>query len=170
LKRLSEKEISEYQAKYQRLNCTHNDGLYWYLSPHDERGWMCVTCFWRPGEEPGYSPQHDRDLLDVKVNCILMDLADEGLLSVSNGSEGDGLVARASRIARDERTLDQESIVAILAKLCAGDGEFWRKQHESILAGDDQRRRCACGKLAHIFCGAAAYCSFACEPKRDEPW
>jgi len=170
MKRLSDKEHADRIAKYQQTDCTHEGSMYWYLSPDDERGWMCSDCFWRPGEEPGYSPQHDRDLLETKCNCILMDLSEEGLISVSNGSHGESLVAAAARIARDARTLDQESIVAILAKLCAGDGAFWREQHEGILGGNDPRRRCACGKIAHSFCGDAAYCSVACEPKRDEPW
>ena len=41
-------------------DCKHN-GMYWYAAPHNERGWKCVDCELQPGEEPGYSPQHDRD-------------------------------------------------------------------------------------------------------------
>lgn len=147
--------------------CSH-ESLYWYSSPHDERGWLCVDCGWAPGEEPGYSPEHDRDRLWMKCWCLLHDMADAGLVSVSNSSGGDALASAAERIARDARTLDQESIVAILAKLCAGDGAFWRERHESILAGRDNRNRCHCGKLAHIWQsgpnGGTHYCSYEHSP------
>lgn len=164
-KRMSDKDIAERRAKYGSSPCDHEGSMFWYLSPHDERGWMCCDCFWQPGEEPGYSPEHDRDLIEVKCDNILLDLADEGLLSVSNGSHGESLAHHAAKIARDARTFDQESIVAILARLCAGDGSFWRDQHEAILAGKDTRRRCHCGKLARIFCGGESYCSIEHEPE-----
>lgn len=128
-------------------SCRHAS-IYWYPAPNDERGWLCVDCGFAPGEEPGYSPEHDRDLLHIKVWSLLNDLADAQLVSVSNSSHGDSIVAQATRIARDARTFDQESLVAIIAKLCAGDGKFWREQHEAILAGKDNRDRCRCGKLA----------------------
>lgn len=138
--------------------------MYWYPAPHNERGWKCADCGFQPGEEPGYSPQHDRDLIYTKCWCILHDLADAKLVSVSNSGHGRSLADAAARIARDQRTFDQESIVAILAKLCAGDGEYWRELHEGILSGNDPRHRCHCGKIAHISCGGQHYCSFACEP------
>lgn len=151
--------------------CVHR-GLYWYASPHDERGWYCVDCQFSPGEEPGYSPQHDRDLLHTKVSCILHDLVDAELVSVSNGSHGESIEAEAVRICRDQKTLDSESIAAVLTRICAGDGAYWRKHHEAILAGKDERERCHCGKLAHCFTGGKSYCSFDCQPKRDgnTPW
>lgn len=150
--------------------CKH-DSLYWYAAPHDERGWICVDCGWSPGEEPGYSPEHDRDHLETKCHCILHDMADAGLVSVSNGSHGDSLAASAAQIARDARTLDQESIVAILARLCAGDGAFWRERHESILAGRDNRDRCKCGTIARMWINGVAHCD-QCDPwrNRKEPF
>lgn len=155
--------------------CKHS-GLYWYASPHDEHGWYCVDCQWSPGEEPGYSPEHDRDLLETKVDCILQDLVMAELVSVSNSDHGHEIIAHAVRVCRDARTLDSESIAAVLTKICAGDGKFWREQHESILAGQDKRNRCACGKLSTRSVGTGSgwnyYCSFECEPKREggTPW
>lgn len=146
--------------------CKHH-GLYWYASPHDERGWYCVDCQWSPGEEPGYSPEHDRDHLETKVDCILQDLVMAELVSVSNSDHGHSIIASAVRICRDQRTLDSESIAAVLTRICAGDGKFWRERHESILAGRDNRDRCHCGKLAHIYCGGKSYCSYECEPKDE---
>jgi hypothetical protein len=130
-------------------SCKH-EGLYWYSAPHDECGWFCVDCYWSPGEEPGYSPEHDRDMIDTKCDCLVHDMADAGLVSISNSDHGYGIAHSAARIARDQRTFDQESIVAIIARLCAGDGKFWRERHESILAGRDNRNRCKCGKLSRI--------------------
>jgi hypothetical protein len=153
-----------------REKCAH-DSMYWYLSPHDERGWMCSDCFFRPGEEPGYSPEHDRDHIETKCLCILHDLTDEDSLSVSNGSHGEGLARSAANVCRDKRRFDQESIVTILANLCAGDGKFWREQHEGILSGKDPRRRCRCGKIARCWSGGpnggTHYCSFGHRPDAE---
>lgn len=144
--------------------CKH-DSLFWYPAPHDERGWLCIDCGWAPGEEPGYSPEHDRDHLRTKAWCILHDLASAGLVSVSNSGHGESIADEATRIARDARTLDQESLVAIIARICAGDGKFWREQHESILAGRDNRDRCKCGKIAEAWCNGVSYCGAReCDP------
>lgn len=148
-----------------RITTCEHRGLYWYAAAHDERGWLCVDCGLAPGEEPGYSPQHDRDHLYIKCSCILHDMADAGLVSISNSSHGEGVAHHAAQIARDARTLDQESIVAIIARLCAGDGKFWRERHESILAGRDNRDRCRCGRLAHAWCNGVSYCGAGpCDP------
>ena len=56
----------------------------------------------------------------------------------------------------------------VLLQILAGDGDFWRDRHEKILAGNDPRERCHCGKIAHIFSGGAAYCSGAHMPKLDD--
>lgn len=147
--------------------CKH-DGMYWYPAPHDEQGWRCVDCDLRPGEEPGYSPEHDRDLLRTKVGCVLHDLADANIVSVSNSSHGEGVTDAATARCREWRRFDQESIAMVLLLILAGDGAYWREMHEKILGGDDPRKRCHCGKLAHIYCGGEAYCCFEHRPQRED--
>lgn len=128
--------------------CKH-EGMYWYSSPHNERGWCCVDCGWSPGEEPGYSPEHDRDLIRTKAWCILHDLVDADIVSISNSDHGESVASMAARKARDERCFDQESVARIILTIVAGDGAFWRERHEQILAGKDPRDRCHCGKLSN---------------------
>lgn len=156
------------------MSCKH-EAMYWYPAPHNETGWKCADCDFKPGEPPGYSPQHDRDLIRDKCWCLLHDLVDAELVSVSNSDHGESLASRAASIARYERRFDQESIVAILTRLCAGDGSFWRDQHEKILAGQDPRERCACGQLANCYCNGKRACchehlqiALGRDPK--EPW
>lgn len=134
--------------------CRH-DSLYWYASPANERGWKCVDCGHQPGEEPGYSPQHDRELLHTKVGCILMDLHEAKIICVSNGTGGDALTAHAAKLCRERNLYDSVSIARVILELVATErhAKFWRDISEGILAGKDPRERCACGKLASQSCG-----------------
>ena len=149
--------------------CAH-DSLYWYPAINEE-GWKCVDCGLRPGEPAGFSPAHDRSHTKVKCACVLHDLADANLLSVSNGSEGDALAARAAKRCTETGRYDQHSIVMFLADLVANDGRFWRETSEGILAGKDPRKRCACGALATSYSisngVSRAFCS-TCSSR--EPW
>lgn len=154
--------------------CEHDD-LYWYAAPADECGWVCADCGWSPGEEPGYSPEHDRSHIKTKVGSILHDLHDAGIIYVSNSSGGDGLTSHVAAWCKRNKTYDSVSIAArILANEAGGThATFWRERGESILEGRDNRNRCHCGKLAHISVGSGNggwnyYCSYACEPERSK--
>jgi hypothetical protein len=127
--------------------CEH-ESMFWYSAPANEQGWRCANCNFQPGEPPGYSPLHDRDLLHVKVWSILDDLHNHEIVYISNGSEGDVLVRDATTRCREERVVDQESIARVLLQIVAGDGKYWREKHEQFLAGNDPRDRCRCGALS----------------------
>lgn len=139
--------------------CPHGS-LYWYAEPANERGWRCADCGFQPGEEPGYSPQHDRDLLRTKVWCIVMDLHDKEIIYVSNSDCGEALTNQVTRLCRDRQVCDSVSIARIALEIEANDrhASFWRERHVGILAGKDPRSRCACGKLAHQWCNGIAAC------------
>lgn len=143
------------------MTCQHE--FYWYAAPHNEQGWKCAACKHKPGEPPGFSPELDRSRTYDKVSGILMDMVNADLVSVSNGSAGDGIAASVADRCHETRRFDQESIVYFIADLCAGDGKYWRELGERLMAGDDPRPRCPCGKLATIYTGSLRYCSSECE-------
>lgn len=131
--------------------CKH-DGLYWYAAPADEKGWRCADCGWQPGEDPGYSPQHDRSHLSLKVGCIIQDLHDREIIYVSNGTCGEVLTSQSVALCIERRLYDSVSIARVVLELEADDehAKFWRDRGEGIVAGADPRHRCACGKLANV--------------------
>ncbi len=142
------------------MTCPHE--FFWYPAPHNETGWRCVNCQHKPGEPPGYSPELDRSDTYNKVNCLLMDMANHERVSVSNGSTGDAITSSVVKRCHETKRYDQESIVMFLAELCAGDGKYWRELGERIVAGEDPRPRCVCGKLAAIYSNNSRYCSSEC--------
>lgn len=129
--------------------CKHS-GLFWYAAPANEQGWKCPDCGWRPGEPPGFSPQHDRDLVDVKVGCILMLLHESEIIYVSNGSSGDSITGLVVQRCRRRGIYDSVSIARFILDLEGGTrhAKFWRDIAMGIMAGKDPRPRCACGQLA----------------------
>jgi hypothetical protein len=139
--------------------CSH-DGLYWFAAPANETGWRCTNCGHQPGEPPGFSPQHDRSHLRTKVRCIVHDLHDAGIIYVSNVSDGANLTTVAVTACRSRNLYDSVSIARVVLELEADDAhaKFWRGVSEGILAGKDQRHRCACGKLATQSCGGHRAC------------
>jgi len=134
------------------VGCAHA-GLYWYPAPADERGWRCVDCDWRPGEPPGFSPQHDRSHLQLKAWCILHDMHESGIVFVSNSSEGDSIAASTADMARASRRYDSASIARIILERYANAEhvQYWRSIGDGIVAGRDPRERCHCGALATVF-------------------
>lgn len=143
--------------------CPH-DGLYWYAHPHDEAGWKCVDCGWQPGEPPGFSPAHDRSHLGIKASCIVHDLADAKIISVSNASHGDSLAAHAASVCTERNLYDSVSIAHVILELEGTErhASFWRDISEGILAGKDPRERCHCGQLARVWRGGPNGGTHAC--------
>ncbi len=139
--------------------CKH-DGLYWYAAPATERGWKCVDCDWQPGEPPGFAPLHDRELLPTKVHCILQDLDTAEIVYVGSGSNGESIVAAASRVCRERDVYDSVSIARVLLEVMGGDirAAFWREMSEGVLTGNDKRERCHCGVLANVYTGGKSFC------------
>lgn len=139
--------------------CRHS-GLYWYAAPATEKGWKCVNCGWQPGEDPGYSPEHDRSHIATKVGCVLHDLFEAGIVYVSNGSEGEGITANVARRCVAEKLYDSVSIARLILEISGGErhAAFWRDRGESIVSGNDNRRRCRCGKLANVYAVGKAFC------------
>lgn len=149
-----------------QATCEHRD-LYWYSArgAPNEGGWQCVNCDLRPGEPPGYSPAHDRSHLRTKVWSILHDLVNAGIVYVSNSDHGESLTDAATSTAEASGNLDQYSIaLAILSIMAPSHAVFWRERGEAIVAGRDDRERCACGALANVFTSgggkpSTAWCS-----------
>lgn len=141
-------------------DCNHN-GLFWFAAPATETGWKCVDCGWRPGEEPGYSPQHDRSHIRVKVESILADLFNAEIIYISNATSGDGIAAAVTHRCVAEKLFDSVSIARLILEFEGGERhvEFWRTQGEAIVAGADPRRRCHCGKLAKVHTGGKSFCT-----------
>lgn len=139
--------------------CPHN-GLYWYAAPADERGWKCIDCGWRPGEEPGYSPQHDRSHTLVKVESILHDLHEAGIIYCSNASEGDMLAHIIANRCKRLGVYDSVSIALFILQSEADTRHrhFWKEQSDAIVAGKDPRPRCHCGALAAVSQGDKRMC------------
>jgi hypothetical protein len=140
--------------------CPH-DGLYWYGAPADERGWRCVDCDWKPGEPPGFSPQHDRSHIATKVGSILQDLHLANIIYVSNGTAGEGLTANIAALCIERDTYDSVSIACLILEAvgCERHAKYWRDISTGILAGKDPRERCHCGALANVFSGGIGTCS-----------
>lgn len=139
--------------------CSHN-GLFWYAAPADEKGWKCVDCDWRPGEDPGYSPEHDRSHIVTKVGSVLHDLHDAGIIYVSNSSDGEATTHAVARRCVDQKLYDSVSIARLILEIKGSErhAAFWRERGESIMAGADTRRRCHCGRLANVYTVGKAFC------------
>ena len=128
--------------------CAHE--FFWYLATNED-GWRCCHCLFKPGEPPGFDPKLDRELIDEKVGGILMDMHEAGLIYVSNGTGGDALTAMVAEQCTEAGVYDQYSIAAfILAAETASHAKYWQTVSEGILAGNDPRNRCDCGKLSTI--------------------
>lgn len=131
-------------------DCKH-ETYYWTLATN-ENGWACSNCGWKPGEPEGFSPQIDRSHISSKVECILLDMHAQNFVRVGYGSEGEWLAndvaARCKRIG----LYDQYTIVReIMFSLGNSHAKYWKDVSNGIIAGNDPRNRCQCGKLA-TFC------------------
>jgi hypothetical protein len=144
--------------------CDHNGHIYYYPADN-EQGWKCSRCGWKPGEPEGYSPQHDRALIEIKVWGILNDLFDSSLIYVSNGTAAAGLVSSIADRCREIGQYDQTTICRLIFEADAGHEKYWKELSDSIIAGNDTRDRCACGKLATWFNSGRQWCSGACRDK-----
>lgn len=151
-------------------DCDHD--FQWFADFAQERGWKCLNCKLRPGEPEGFSPQHDREFIDRKVFALLNDLFNADLIYVSNGTEGDYLVAHVAERCREAGCYDQGTVLLFLVEAKAeSHAKFWAEISNGIIAGKDPRERCECGKLATSSTldgkgGWIRECN-ECWPKRD---
>jgi len=137
-----------------------------YFAAINEDGWRCVRCDVSPGEPPGFSPEHDRALIENKVNGLLHDLADAKLVHVSNGSAGEAIMAVVSAECRKRGRFDQGTITMLIVEAWAkGHAEYWAKVSDGILTGEDPRNRCPGGKLANCSKGTATGWVYSCMQK-----
>jgi len=129
--------------------CEHE--YHWYPAPNED-GWRCCYCEDRPGEPHGFSPQHDRDDIENKVYGILSDLDTAKIIYVSNSSHGWSIVAIIVRRCREADVYDQYSIASwILETMTESHAKYWKEIGDGVVAGNDPRERCHCGKLANCF-------------------
>lgn len=134
------------------MTCTH-ESIYWYPAVNED-GWKCVDCGAQPGEPPGFSPVHDRERLFHKVDGILRDLHEAGIIHVSSGSEGMAIAEAIEARCRDLGLYDQYTIASqILLALAERHAKYWAKVSDGILSGSDPRERCACGALGTVKSG-----------------
>lgn len=137
--------------------CNHE---YYWFADMNEAGWRCVHCKDKPGEPAGFSPQLDRERLEHKVFALLNDLHSADLVYVSNGTQGDSIVATVEARCRKEQRYDQYSILLfLLDTMTQSHALYWSKVSEAIVNGKDTRDRCQCGSLATGSRGALRFCS-----------
>lgn len=134
----------------QCADCLAHDMLF-YFPACNEEGWRCTACGWKPGEPPGFDPSLDRHLIDTKVGGFVHDLADRDLLSVSNGSHGDGITGSVAAKCREVGRYDQTTILAAIFEADRSHADYWAKISDAIVAGKDERKRCAGGRLVTCY-------------------
>lgn len=142
------------------MDCKHE----YYYYPHiNEEGWKCVSCEDKPGEPAGFSPQLDREEIEIKVGGILNDMDAASLIHISNGSYGDVLQGHVADRCRKEERYDQYSIVLFIMEVEApSHAKFWKGISDGIVTGNDPRDRCHCGQLATSWQGDNKFCSGEC--------
>jgi hypothetical protein len=129
------------------VTCSHD--FHWFPDFATEAGWKCVKCSHRPGEPDGFSPLHDRELLDRKVFALLNDLCNQNLIYISNGTDGEGIELSVAARCRTDGRYDQGSILLfILEAKVPGHAKYWKEISDGVIRGSDPRRRCHCGKLS----------------------
>lgn len=148
------------------------NGEHWftYRPAINEEGWHCALCDHRPGEPPGYAPELDRDAIHRKVYALLTHLHEQRLVYVSNGTEGDGIIAAVADRCVAAGRYDQGTILLFLLEAMTPDGAaYWQRIGDGIRAGNDPRERCPCGKLSTLSVyapdGWAHYCSNECRDR-----
>ena len=115
--------------------CTHY-GMFYYPKCNED-GWKCTDCGYRPddsGKRPGFSPKTDRELIDIKVGGLLMDLTQHvELVYVSNGTSGDVITSMVVERCNKEERYDQYSILLfILEIMTPSHAKYWKEQAEEL--------------------------------------
>jgi hypothetical protein len=109
----------------------HKDcsGLFYYVKLGDrkfinEDGWVCTSH--DTDIEIGYNPLFDRYATWEKVSGILCDFHDSGLMHVSNGSEGEGIIYS---VVQNCKKADNYTVQFVLEKIldCTR-SDYWSKQ------------------------------------------
>jgi hypothetical protein len=149
------------------MTCPHD---HHYFPAPNENGWRCLLCNEKPGEPPGFSPQLDRARLGEKVFALLNELCNTDLVYVSNGTGGDVIIIDVMARCRKEQRYDQYSILLfILDAMTERRALYWSKISEGIVAGRDERERCACGKLATVLLGQKRWCDGCWSTREGAP-
>lgn len=138
----------------------------------NEDGWIC-GCGEKPGEPPGYCPELDRANTTDKVSDLLHHLAgewaDAEYVCVSNGSHGAGIVEAVTAECQKQHRYDQLFILVQILDVngASAHSDFWKKVNDGIVAGEDPRDRCACGKLATSWSNTGPPRCSSCVPEGD---
>jgi len=140
------------------------DQLFWYPAIN-EQGWKCCSCGHQPGEPAGYSPHRDKALIEIKVSGLLHDVADANLISISNGSHGEGMTAIVARRCVDLDRYDQTTILRLIFEADASHCDYWHKVGSGVRTGEDPRRRCPGGRLSTRSTGSAEGWKYSCAEK-----
>jgi hypothetical protein len=112
-----------------KKNCEHKDVR--YEPSINEGGWICMNCH----SELGFRPDLDRSQTQWKALAILNVLHDGGIVHVSNGSEGDGIIWSMQRNCEKADRYDQTFIaITILRMMDVGEGKYWREEAKKKLA------------------------------------
>ena len=110
------------------LECKKVTSDHYYKASVNEDGWRCGRC----GEPLGYRHDLDTALIDLKVGGLLMDLCDQQLIYVSNGTEGMVIEENVVQRCRELGRYDQYTILReILADLNVGvdsHADYWAKK------------------------------------------
>ncbi|HYF47651.1 MAG TPA: hypothetical protein VD926_15655 [Acidimicrobiales bacterium] len=114
--------------------CAHAEAR-WELAT-DEDGWAC-DC-----GKLGFRPDLDAELIEEKVGAVLFWLAHHDVVSVSNGTTGDYIVANVAQAARKAGRYDQYTIVSLILSdpNLAGHAEYWAKRSAEWLDAEREGR------------------------------
>lgn len=155
-------------AQVETKACEHD--FHWYLA-NNEEGWKCCSCGFRPGEPEGFSPELDRSETYRKAFAVCSEMHDAKLIYISNGTMGDGVAESVAARCKRAGIYDQQSIMAFVIEAIdtRSHAKFWKDRSKKILAGKDDRERCACGKLANRFSYFKGEKSARCSSPECEP-
>lgn len=139
--------------------CTHES--FGYFPAINEAGWKCFGCGeLLDGEPNGYRPDLDRSHLEDKVYGIMSDLHQHDFIWISNSGHGEHVLAEVLPRCRETGLYDQITIMHYILESSDGThAAFWKEIGDGVINGNDQRKRCQCGKLATCFGSGGDRCS-----------
>ena len=90
-------------------------------------------------------------MIEIKVSGLLHDVADAKLISISNGSHGEGMTAIVVRRCVELDRYDQTTILRLIFEADASHCDYWHKVGSGVRDGHDPRERCPGGRLATCY-------------------
>ena len=106
-----------------KKRCKHKNVK--YEPSCNEDGWLCLNC----KAKLGFRPDLDRTQTHWKALAILNILHENGIIHVSNGSEGESFIYSMKRNCEKVNRYDQIFITTTLLKMSEINGEeYWQRK------------------------------------------